>query len=109
VFYAFDLIWLDGEDWRTRPLLERKVGLEELIRPAEEAGKAMYVEHVDGEYGQTLYEYAAELGCEGIISKRGASLYRGGQNSDWLKIKPSEVRQRQREAVAPRLRRGETK
>jgi bifunctional non-homologous end joining protein LigD len=24
VFYAFDLLWLDGEDLRTRPLVDRK-------------------------------------------------------------------------------------
>jgi ATP-dependent DNA ligase len=83
--------------------------LEELIRPAEEAGKAMYVEHLGAEHGQALHEYATELGCEGIISKRSASLYRGGQNRDWLKIKPPEVRKRQREAVAARHRRPETK
>jgi bifunctional non-homologous end joining protein LigD len=93
VFYAFDLLWLDGEDWRTRPLLERKSRLEKLIAAAEDVGKAMYVEHVDGQHGPALYEYAMQLGCEGILSKRAASLYRG-QKRDWLEIKPPEVRKR---------------
>jgi ATP-dependent DNA ligase len=32
IFYAFDLLWLDGADLRRRPLLERKARLAELVR-----------------------------------------------------------------------------
>ncbi len=31
-FYAFDLLWLDGEDLRDRPLVERKAMLKELVK-----------------------------------------------------------------------------
>jgi bifunctional non-homologous end joining protein LigD len=34
VLYAFDLLWLDGEDLRQRPLFERKQRLERLIERA---------------------------------------------------------------------------
>ena len=34
VFYAFDLLWLDGEDLRQRPLVERKKRLARLVRAA---------------------------------------------------------------------------
>jgi bifunctional non-homologous end joining protein LigD len=32
VFYAFDLLWLDGEDLRSLPLIERKQSLRQLIQ-----------------------------------------------------------------------------
>jgi bifunctional non-homologous end joining protein LigD len=35
VFYAFDLLWLDGEDLRQRPLVERKKRLARLVRAAK--------------------------------------------------------------------------
>jgi bifunctional non-homologous end joining protein LigD len=34
VFYAFDLLWLDGEDLRQLALLRRKKRLRRLIRPS---------------------------------------------------------------------------
>src|SRR5215217_3104113 len=33
-FYAFDLLFLDGEDWRRRPMLQRKDRLRALLRNA---------------------------------------------------------------------------
>ena len=30
-FYAFDILWLDGEDLRGRPLMERKPILQEVV------------------------------------------------------------------------------
>jgi hypothetical protein len=56
------------------------------------------VSHTDGE---TLDAFAEnDHGCEGIISKRAGSLYGGGQNRDWPKIKPPAVLKRQTESVA---------
>jgi bifunctional non-homologous end joining protein LigD len=43
-FYAFDLLWLDGQDWRRRPLLERKATLSRLItRPY---GRLLHTDHL---------------------------------------------------------------
>jgi bifunctional non-homologous end joining protein LigD len=39
-FYAFDLLWLDGEDWRPRPLLERKQRLARLV--SRHKGRLLY-------------------------------------------------------------------
>ena len=94
VYFAFDLLWLDGEDCRQQPLVERKARLEKLIQPAEAIGKALFVEHVVGVRGEALFRYATETGCTGIVSKRAASLYRGGKTRDWLKIKAAEARER---------------
>ena len=37
VFYAFDLVWLDGQDLRKLPLFERKRSLRALLRGARKA------------------------------------------------------------------------
>jgi hypothetical protein len=43
-FYAFDLLWLDGKDLRSRPLLERKAALADLLRRPPD--RMMYSEHL---------------------------------------------------------------
>jgi len=104
-YYAFDLLWLD-EDWRTRPLLERKARLKTILAPASALGRVVSSDHVAGDHGETLYAFAIDHGCEGIISKRAGSLYRGGQTRDWLKIKPPAVRLRQAGNVREAMKRG---
>jgi bifunctional non-homologous end joining protein LigD len=44
LFYAFDLLWLDGEDLRQRPLVERKKRLARLVR-AEVSKVALCAAH----------------------------------------------------------------
>jgi bifunctional non-homologous end joining protein LigD len=96
-YFAFDLLWLDGEDLRGLPLVERKRRLEFLLRGHDP--RVLYVEHVAAAQGQALYDAAIALGCEGIVSKRPDSRYAGGPTRDWIKIKPAEVRERQAEQV----------
>jgi ATP-dependent DNA ligase len=43
-YFAFDLLWLDGEDLKARPLLERKERLKRIL-PARSAD-VLYVDHV---------------------------------------------------------------
>src|SRR5690606_28122293 len=70
VFYAFDLLYLDGYDLRTVPLEKRKDLLARLLAGHVSARSAIqYSDHVPGD-GMALFERAAELGLEGIISKR---------------------------------------
>jgi bifunctional non-homologous end joining protein LigD len=97
-YFAFDLLWLDGEDLRSKPLLERKRRLEMLITSGSDP-RLFYVEHVSAEQGTGLYRAAVAIGCEGIVSKRAESVYSSGETQDWLKITPTEVRARQAEAV----------
>jgi bifunctional non-homologous end joining protein LigD len=97
-YFAFDLLWVDSEDLRGLPLLERKRRLERLISGGDDP-RLLYVEHVPAEQGLALYAAAVAAGCEGIVSKRALSSYRAGETGDWLKIKPAEVRARQAEAV----------
>src|SRR5205085_3263338 len=64
-FYAFDLLWIGGEDLRARPLLDRKRRLRELITAP---GPALYVDHVAGS-GVDLFEAVCASDMEGIVAK----------------------------------------
>jgi bifunctional non-homologous end joining protein LigD len=65
--YAFDLLELDGEDWRPRRLEERKERLQALISGAPDG--LQFSEHLEGD-GVEIFAQACRLGCEGIVSKR---------------------------------------
>jgi bifunctional non-homologous end joining protein LigD len=82
--YAFDLLELDGEDWRPRPLEERKAKLAQLLTKAP-AG-IQYSEHLEGD-GATIYAHACKLGYEGIVSKHREHPYQSGRSKAWLKTK----------------------
>jgi bifunctional non-homologous end joining protein LigD len=84
VLCAFDLIELDGKDWRTAPIEERKQALAHLLH-RESEGIVSNV-HYDCD-GATVFKHACALGCEGIVSKRRGSSYRSGRVDHWLKVK----------------------
>jgi bifunctional non-homologous end joining protein LigD len=84
VLCAFDLIELDGEDLRGRPLEHRKGTLADLLRGVRDG--IAFNRHYEGD-GAIIFEYACTLGCEGIVSKRLGSPYRSGRVDHWLKIK----------------------
>ena len=86
VFFAFDLLHLDGEDLRARPLQERKARLAELVGPADPFCPIQVCEHYNGN-GGLLLKAAEKLGLEGIISKKLDSRYVSGPSKAWLKTK----------------------
>jgi bifunctional non-homologous end joining protein LigD len=67
VFFAFDLLYLNGEGTAQLPLINRKERLERLFN--KEAQGLRYSEHVFTD-GPRFRERACKLGLEGIISKR---------------------------------------
>jgi bifunctional non-homologous end joining protein LigD len=85
VFFAFDLLHLNGQDLRGRPLMERRELLIELIRP-DNRSPIQFSDHFEGD-GAAFFKAAAEIGLEGIVSKRAASRYRSGRSRSWLKTK----------------------
>ena len=92
VYYAFDLLYLDGRDLRALPLHERKEMLRRLLSgndKARSAGVIRYSEHWIGRGGE-LYAKACKAGLEGIVSKRIDEPYRSGRSRSWLKIKCSK-------------------
>lgn len=84
VFVAFDLLHLDGQDLRSRTLLERRSRLEHLVRNAGPV--IQFSQHVAGG-GSGFYEAADQLGLEGMVSKRADSRYVSGRTESWLKTK----------------------
>jgi bifunctional non-homologous end joining protein LigD len=84
VFYAFDLLELDGEPRIDQPLTERKKELRTLLDARVKT--VAYSEDFDD--GDALFAVAQQKGLEGIISKRETSAYKPGRRTrDWLKIK----------------------
>jgi bifunctional non-homologous end joining protein LigD len=82
-FIAFDLLWLNGEDLRPLPLIERKKRLTRLLRRRSNhlIAEAM---PIDGR-GRGLMAAVLEYDLEGIVAKRKADPYRRGVK--WWKIK----------------------
>ena len=81
---AFDLLILNGDDLRRRPLVDRKTALARLL--IRSRGGIQYVEHAEG-HGDKMYEAVCALGLEGIVSKRRGSFYRSGPTKMWIKVK----------------------
>lgn len=96
VFFAFDLLYLDGEDLRADPLVARKERLEALFQAIEGETPLRYSEHFI-EPGQTMLRHACRMGLEGVISKRADAPYRSGRGRDWVK---SKCTQRQEFVIA---------
>ena len=85
VYYAFDLLWRNG-DLRKLPQIERKQLLLDLLGENDIELPVLFSEHLVGD-GQKMFEHAAKLNWEGIISKRADAPYRSERNENWLKIK----------------------
>lgn len=85
VYYAFDFLWRDG-DLRKLPQIERKQMLSDILGENDVGPPVIYSEHLKGD-GQEMFEHAAKLGWEGIISKRADWPYRSERTEAWLKIK----------------------
>jgi bifunctional non-homologous end joining protein LigD len=87
IFFAFDLIHLDGYELMEVPLIERKRALEALLAPVVGPTSALQLSgHVVGN-GRAFRQQAAALELEGVISKRADSPYRSGRSKSWLKVK----------------------
>ncbi len=83
-FVAFDLLALDGEDLRAKPLEARKARLRDLL--GARGGAIRFADHVAGE-GPAVFQTAVKAGAEGVIAKRAKGAYVSGRSHDWLKIK----------------------
>jgi ATP-dependent DNA ligase len=90
LFYAFDLLWLDGKDFRGLPLIERKQSLHELIRKSR-CERLIYAQHIEGQ-GIGFFEAICGRDLEGIVCKRKRSVYKS-DGSGWLKVKNPDYSQ----------------
>jgi bifunctional non-homologous end joining protein LigD len=86
VFFAFDVLFLNGEDLRALPLIEPKARLRRLLH--RKRSRTLYVDHVEAR-GKEFFQKACELDLEGIVAKRRDSVYCVTEKGspDWIKIK----------------------
>jgi len=82
IYYAFDLLWLDGRDLRALPLSERKVRLRKLLPRKPRA--LVYVQHVTT--GTDLFQAICEQDMEGIVAKQAGAGYTPDATT-WVRIK----------------------
>ena len=83
VLYAFDLLFLNGEDLRAKPLAERRHALSGIV--PKRSTVLMSDEYAGA--GANLFRVAREHELEGIVSKRLDVPYRSGRRGEWLKTK----------------------
>ena len=84
-YCLFDLLYLDGYDLRPLALEDRRALLAELLAASDDRA-LIFSEHLEAE-GALVFEKAAQLGAEGIVSKRKGSAYPQGRTDLWLKTK----------------------
>src|SRR5438876_12022871 len=85
-FYAFDLLFVDGEDLRGLPLIARKARLRKLI--PRKRSPLLYLDHM-AERGCELFESVCRMDLEGIVAKRKDAGYHASEKPSphWIKIK----------------------
>ncbi len=83
LYYAFDLVYVDGYDLHKANLEERKRLLHEIVIPGD---NLRYSDHELGK-GTALFQVASQRGLEGIVAKRRNSCYEERRSREWLKIK----------------------
>lgn len=89
MYFAFDLLYLEGYNLMRVELQHRKELLEQIV---ESSNILRYSDHVAGK-GKALFKAAAEKGLEGIITKRSQSHYIQKRSRDWLKIKITQTQE----------------
>ncbi len=83
-YFAFDLLFLDGENLQRRPLSERKSALRKLL---PKSGRIVrFSDHI-ADRGADVIAKACALGLEGIVSKKLSASYRSGRSAAWIKSK----------------------
>ena len=89
-FYAFDLLHLDGEDYTSRPYLERRERLGHLIRKNAVIELSEAIVTGDPKEVQRFFDEMIDRGLEGIVVKRLDAPYSAGaRNFNWIKLKRS--------------------
>ena len=75
-YFAFDLLFVNGQDLRTLPVIERKAKLQELI--GADSFSLRYVAHVE-KHGEAMFAGSQKIGMEGVVGKKADSTYQGGR------------------------------
>jgi bifunctional non-homologous end joining protein LigD len=89
-FYAFDLLYFDGEDVSQYPLHVRKAALKRILRKAK-TGRIRFTEHIEAQ-GERLFNELEAMQLEGMVCKRKDSVYAFTRSRMWLKVKTNAGR-----------------
>jgi bifunctional non-homologous end joining protein LigD len=90
-YYAFDLVWLNGQDTRAAPLLSRKDRLRNLL--PWQSSRVVFVDHLR-QYGTVLHRIACRYDFPGIVAKRADTAYdQSSMRSGWIEIRNPRYRQ----------------
>ncbi|MGT2477718.1 ATP-dependent DNA ligase [Paraburkholderia terrae] len=81
--YVFDILASGKNDFRDRPLFERK---ERLRDSFDDTARLVYATHVDG-MGEFVFEQMQLHDFEGMVAKRTWSVYMRGRSLNWIKVK----------------------
>ena len=92
--WCFDLLSVGGKDVRQEPLEQRRARLEGLLARAD-GDLLRFSEAFDD--AEELLGAAAQLGLEGIVSKKRDQHYRSGKNAGWVKVKTAAWREANRD------------
>jgi bifunctional non-homologous end joining protein LigD len=84
VYYAFDLLYVDGRNLMDQPLVDRKRGLRKVL--SKRISRVRYTDHVLRD-GEVFFQELEKRGLEGMVAKRIDSRYLGGRTQAWVKIK----------------------
>jgi bifunctional non-homologous end joining protein LigD len=85
LYYAFDLLHLNGRDLKNHPLLERKKALARLL---DRAGDPIRLSPALEASAGRVWSEVLRLGLEGVIAKQRDSAYEPGRRSGrWVKVK----------------------
>jgi bifunctional non-homologous end joining protein LigD len=85
VYWAFDLLYLDGRDLTDAPLIARKAALQRLLKGSK-TGPMRYAEHFEGD-GPVIFKHACDMELEGIVSKERQAPYSAGRSENFVKTK----------------------
>ncbi|TWI71463.1 bifunctional non-homologous end joining protein LigD [Bradyrhizobium huanghuaihaiense] len=87
IFFAFDLLFAENQDFRRLPLGERKERLKALLEARKrKSAQIRYVEHFESG-GDAVLQSACKLELEGVVSKKLDAPYRSGRTESWIKAK----------------------
>lgn len=85
-YCMFDILFLDGQDLRNLPLLNRKELLQTLLQPYK-SDLLRYSDHITGK-GKKFFKEMVKMDYEGMVAKKADSLYYAGtRTNEWVKIK----------------------
>lgn len=89
-YFAFDLLYVNGEDYTPRPFKERREMLKKLIKknPVIEPSELLITDN--HEEITKYFDDAVARGLEGVVAKRlNAPYAAGSRNFNWIKLKRS--------------------